>query len=449
MFGYRRAAVNGPAITPVSQSNACSGHSAGRLPWSPWRLVREVGLLLLVLAAAAVVLRGPAVRQGFTIDESRWIATSRYYWITFVDRDLFGPAWQPNYIVLTHPPVARYLIGLGLALQDWTPEQLNGRYDSLQSRAFNERAGNVPQADLLAAARRVTFLFGVAAVGLLYGIARLLGGPLSGLATVALALVNPLLTTIWTRALAESIVATFTLLTLLLALTVLPRVAGLRRLAWTPLTVGASLALATAAKLNGAMGAVGLVLFALVQQGLAIRATGRTAGLRSWVDLALAAVILFVIANPLLYLKPVERAWALVEHRQDEMQFQRQVFSDQAVPPDLIARVERVGRRAFGSWGTPGVVTPIAADALLVPVGVALLAWRAFRSLRRGTAGRELLLLCWSLATYVIVTVNLGFDSSHYYAPIVSLNMILGGIAIGAAVALARRRIGDRRAAVS
>ena len=73
------------------------------------------------LVAAVLVLRGPSVNQGFTVDESRWIATSRYFWITFVDRDLFGPAWQPNYIVYTHPPVARYLIGFGLWLQGWQP----------------------------------------------------------------------------------------------------------------------------------------------------------------------------------------------------------------------------------------------------------------------------------------------------------------------------------------
>ena len=44
-----------------------------------------------------------------------------------------------------------------------------------------------------------------------------------------LALVNPLLTTVWTRALAESIVAAFSLLALALALAVMPYVATLGR----------------------------------------------------------------------------------------------------------------------------------------------------------------------------------------------------------------------------
>src|SRR3712207_9448214 len=90
-------------------------------------LLRELVLALLVAGVALAVLRGPMTTQRFTIDESRWISTSRYFWITFVERDLFGPAWRPNYIVLTQPPVARYLIGAGLALQGWTPDQLNGQ----------------------------------------------------------------------------------------------------------------------------------------------------------------------------------------------------------------------------------------------------------------------------------------------------------------------------------
>src|SRR5215216_5176388 len=140
MFVYRRAVVNPSGVTALS-----------RRPPLPFRLARpvvtlaarplprELAILILVAVAAVLVLRGPSVNQAFTIDESRCIATSRYFWITFVDRDLFGPAWQPNYLVYTHPPVARYLIGFVLWLQGWSPDQLNGRYDSLQSRAYNDR----------------------------------------------------------------------------------------------------------------------------------------------------------------------------------------------------------------------------------------------------------------------------------------------------------------------
>src|SRR4051812_16446073 len=162
MFVHRSAPVNPPGITALSRPAPPPARvtvAFRRVTARP--LLREAVILVLVTIAALLVLRGPSVDQPFSIDESRWIATSRYFWITFVDRDLFGPAWQPNCLVYTHPPVARYLIGYGLWLQGWAPDQLNGRYDSLQSRAYNDRAGNVPDLDLLWAARRVTLVFAV------------------------------------------------------------------------------------------------------------------------------------------------------------------------------------------------------------------------------------------------------------------------------------------------
>src|SRR5215212_6044411 len=129
----------------------------------PKRVARaKLGELLLVLvlaAATVVVLYQQALRQPFSVDESRWIATSRYFWVTFVDGDLAGELWQPNYIVLTHPPFARYVIGFGLALQGWSPDELNGRYDTDRSRDFNRRAGNIPSRELLDDARRVVLVF--------------------------------------------------------------------------------------------------------------------------------------------------------------------------------------------------------------------------------------------------------------------------------------------------
>ena len=92
-------------------------------------------------------------------------------------------------------------------------------------------------------------------MALIYVVARQLGGLLAGLAAAALTLVNPLLTTVWTRALAESIVAAFGLLALALALWVMPHVATLGRRAWLPLALGAALALSAATKLSGGIGA--------------------------------------------------------------------------------------------------------------------------------------------------------------------------------------------------
>ena len=398
-------------------------------------LVREAILIVLVAVVAVVVLRAPMATQRFTIDESRWISTSRYFWITFVELDLFGPAWRPNYVVLTQPPVARYLIGAGLALQGWTPDQLNGRYDSLRSREWNVQMGNVPSDELLQAARRVVFVFAVGAVVLLYVVGRMLGGPPAGLAAAGLGLANPLLSTLWTRALAESILAFFTLGALALALRSLPRVATGDAPAAGPLLSGVSLGLAAASKLSGGIGAVGIVLFGLLQQAFALAATRRPVGLKQWFDVASAALIAFVVVNPLVYPDPFGRARALLAHRREEMLQQQAIWPEQSVAPDLRSRGATVARRAFDEFATFRMIDPVAPDVPLVIVGLTFVVAGAWRELARSRQpGERTLFLAWILATYAVVTANLGFDSSHYYAPPVTLNVILGGVAVGAAL---------------
>jgi 4-amino-4-deoxy-L-arabinose transferase-like glycosyltransferase len=417
-----------------------------RLPVHPFRRspAIEVGLLLLVTIAAALVLRGPMAAQRFSIDESRWISTSRYFWITFVQHDVLGPAWQPNYIVLTHPPVARYVIGFGLWLQGWKPDQLNGRYDSLQSSAYNGRAGNIPSAKLLAAARATVFPFAVGAMALIYVVGRVLGGRLAGLAAAGLALVNPLLTTIWTRALAESTLAFFSLLALALALISLPRLRSVQPKPWFPTAIGLSLALAAATKLSGGIAALGFGGFALVQQGSALARTRRTAGFRAWIDLGLAASIVFIVVNPLLYPSPVGRTLLLIQQRREEMEFQQDVFEGLAVPGGLDSRVARAGYRVFVTYATrPGPLS-VSPDVLLASVGFAVLVVSAVRDLRRGQANGPLIFLLWALAFYAVIIANLGFDSAHYYAPLVTSNLIAGGLAIGLAARLAAAAIGRR-----
>jgi hypothetical protein len=146
------------------------------------------------------------------------------------------------------------------------------------------------------------------------------------------------------------------------------------------------------------------------------------------------AIVLFVALNPLLYVMPVERAVGLIRHRHDEMEFQRSVFTRDAVPDELDARISRVAKRAFQDYATPEGPLPVSPDVVLVPIGIGLLAWRAALDLRRRFAGPALLLLCWIGTTYLVVTPNLGFDSSHYFAPLVALNVIVGGVAIAAGV---------------
>jgi hypothetical protein len=401
-----------------------AGHLLARLRRPS--VLAEVGFVLLLLVCSVILLRQASIAQRFTIDESRWISTSRYFWTTFVEWDLFGEEWQPNYLVLTHPPVARYLIGAGLAVQGWTPDRLNGRYDSLRGRTFNERAGNVPGPDLLAAARRV---IAIGSIALMYVIGRALGGPLVAGLTVGFAVANPLLSTLWTRALAESILAFFSLLALTLAMRVVRQAERAGGFPTGAVAAGAALGLASATKLSAVLLGAGLAVFAALQQALLWLRHRRIDHL-PWFDLALAAMIVFFLVNPLLYPDAFGRTAMMFQHRREEMRQQQRNWPDQAVAPDLGSRVEVVARRVFVQYPTLQPPGPIPVEGLLVALGMVAAVARSWREVAAGRPlGAHALILCWTVVTYVGITVNLGFDSSHYYASPLTVNCILAALA--------------------
>jgi hypothetical protein len=157
-----------------------------------------------------------------------------------------------------------------------------------------------------------------------------------------------------------------------------------------------------------------------------------------------AAVIVFVAVNPFLYASPVPRSIALVEHRFDEMEFQQDVFETQAVQGGLLNRVGRLAQRVFVTNATAARRVPISPDVLLVPIGTVLLGLWAVRDLRRGSAGAPLLFLCWMAAQYAVLAVGLGFDSAHYYAPLLTANVVCSGVAIGVGIQAVVRRLTAR-----
>ena len=419
--------------------------TVGRRPIARARLA-EIALVVALALATVVVLYQQALRQPFSVDESRWIATSRYFWITFVERDLFGPAWQPNYIVLTHPPVARYVIGLGLALQGWSPDELNGRYDTDRSRDYNRRAGNIPGRELLDSARRVVLVFAVAATLLLYPIGRSLAGPPAGAVAVLLALAHPLLAALWTRALAESVLAFFCLLAIWLAIRLAAFTGTYRARFGLAVGLGLSAGLATATKLSGALVGAGLVLYVVARQAVRWWHDRTWAGVGPWIDAGLAAVVIFVVVNPLLYPNPAMRTVMLFEHRREEMAQQAIGTPRLAIPDDVRVRAGTIFQRTFLDWGIFETRFGLPLDAPLAAIGlgaVVLATWRSIR--RREALGPPALLLCWAVAVYGVSTVSFGFDSSHYIAPPATVAVLLQAVALAAlargAVRLARRPI--------
>ena len=447
---------SGPAVQPEAPATAAPSTAATpavpRQGWREWRpgraFLAEAALVLGLVVLAIGVLRWYGDDQDFSVDESRWISTSRYFWITLLDRDVFGPAWQPNYLVLTHPPVARYAIGFGLWVQGWTPDQLNGRYDTDRSRDYNRRQGNIPGRELLDAARRVVFVYALASTLLLYPIGRLMAGPAGGALAVILALANPLLPALWTRALAESVLAFFTLLAFWLSALLAARTSqpGMH-FRWS-VGLGLSLGLAAATKLTGVLGGVGLAVFVAAQHALRWWTLRRWPGIGPWPDAALMAVLVFMLANPLLYPDPLGRSVMLFLHRRDEMRQQAIGTPRLAVENDLGVRAALMHERTYLDYGTFQTWLGVPLDGLLTVVGLGIALAVSWRAARRGSMfGPPMLLVCWMVATYAISTINLGFDSSHYVALPVLWSVLLEALALATLVPMAVRWVRSRAAA--
>jgi hypothetical protein len=423
---------------------------AATLPVQARRRARltEAVLVLLLLAASTLALHRPLVEQKFSVDESYRISMSRYFWTTFIERDLSGPAWQPNYLILTQPPVTHYLLGFGLWLQGWTPDQLNSPYNSRRGRDFNNLAGNVPHPTLLAAARRVEFVLALGALLLLYLIGRTLLDRPTGVLALALALGNPLLSTHWTRALAEAPLAFWSLLALFLALRSVGRLATHPVSIRSCMATGAALGLAAATKLSGVLGCIGLAYFIGLQQALAVWRTDRLLKLRHWLVLGLLVACTFVAVNPLLYPNPIGNTALLFQFRALEMEEQRRTWPVDAVPDSLPVRLELIAKSVFRDYGTVGRVS-LPLEVLLFAGGLGITLLIVARDLKAGRPfGPPALFLCWVLATYALSTVYLGFDSPHYYAPLLQLNVVLEAVALSWATSRlldrARRRAPGR-----
>ena len=143
-------------------------------------------------------------------------------------------------------------------------------------------------------------MFAVGATLLMYPIGRLIGGPLVGAAAVLLALGNPLLARLWTRALAEPLLSFFLLLAFLLAVPVARLVDRGEHRFGPCIGLGVALGLATATKLTGVLGGIGLALFVIGQQAMHWWVDRRPARMTPWIDATLAALLVFVLVNPVL-----------------------------------------------------------------------------------------------------------------------------------------------------
>ncbi len=381
------------------------------------------------------------------LDEVYWIGSSYYYHLAFVQWDWTNPHWQ-LLPARENPPVAKYVIGLGLAASgrqvdsidglsyfylrwlgwDKNPE-VRGQLD-VDKRAkvidaatpgFRERLrenGRLPLTrPFLQVARNTVVVCAVLSSLLLF----LLGATgvhwLAGLVASQLLLLHPIVVSAYHHAMADTIVLMLSLAAALASFCWFRYFSNPQRpalkvsLALTFLT-GAMLAFACGAKMNSLTLVLLtglLVAFSAAQKWLRQDRSGAIQAGAHGVGILASALIVFVAINPAIVQNPMEGLAATVMEHHRSLAIQADLVTGQLTGlPNRFATVVALG---FFGW----------IPFLLMTV---LVAWCAIRQWHE-----ELIrfAVCWWLVTLVIVTLWIPFAWSRYIIPVVPPSVLLIG----------------------
>jgi hypothetical protein len=405
----------------------------------------------LVFVVAAVALLVEARYSPFEIDESGYVATSRYFGYLVFQHDVSREEWGVNYWTLTQPPLTRYIIGAWLTAYGYDLEKLNKPYVSTASSfEVNVLKGRVPTDDVLWRSRQPLALLGAAAIALLYVIGARFGGWQAGLATSALAISSSFVRYTLVHVWAEGPLACFFVLAVLAALASAPALISGRRWLGPMLLLALALALATSVKLTAVVGVVAFATWAAAVQTLAVWRPRWTVDLglddvptralatrlvAALCMMALTVATLWVAVNPFLWRAPLERTWAILVNRAEDMAEQQEQWPEYAVH----GWAERPWLTVVGSLDVgPLAETPAAAllNLPLLAIGAAGLVGRARKP---GQAAPTGMLLVWAVTYFVAIVLGLGLKYPRYFMPTTLLLLPIVGVGLVSVLQTAQR----------
>lgn len=411
------------------------------------RLLPGVEWLVMGGILTAVYLTGIG-NVPFHPDESQWIATSHYL-EKFVNGRFTSPVWQEIPWVLTQPPMARYVIGIGRLAGGYGGDELNAPWLFSRDRETNLSEGRMPEPGLLWWSRLPMAVTAVICGLLLIFMARVVSGRPAGWILLLLFILPLYYPVQLRRAMGEALLLLFILLAVLAGYGavrswgLLKHTEGrqgrmwVRPLAWL-------LLLACCAGLGGAVKLNGL---ALVGAGMLLALVLAWKGRRypfAW-GFAIAGLVLlplltmgvFTAVNPAMYAHPLQLTKSMLTFRADEIAIQ-QAASPQASLPltDIHKRITTVPNSIL-VFATVRAAPPLLKIAMLTLTlaGLGLLIYQAYQWWVNDIAGdgrRQdmslVLLLVMGIMVWLAFLTPLDWD--RYYLPPVVL------VSLGTAVSL-------------
>jgi 4-amino-4-deoxy-L-arabinose transferase-like glycosyltransferase len=315
------------------------------------------------------------------------------------------------------------LVFAWLACRPDAPEPRPRPYDYFRPVAWNREQGNLPPLATLFAARVPAALFGILGALCLYSVLRSLLPPGWAFAGSLLFWLNPLIDWFSRLATTDVIANSFSIGAILFGIRACQRPDR-----WAPVLLAGVLACAAvSSKLNAGILAPVLGAAFLIEVWLR-RAPGLL--LRAAASAALAA-LLFVVLNPTLYPDPLGGVLSLLRVGSEFGELK--VMASIGQLDSVSSRVQAACEMLLGGAGMLASRLHAPLDHLLLPIGLALLAWRA----RTLAAARVILL--WLLAALAAVSLWPPMRFERYYIPAIAPIAVAECLALALLLGLAVR----------
>ena len=316
-------------------------------------LIQHIELILVIGILAFVYLPNLSDVE-FHGDESQWISTSEAF-ESYLRMEFDSPVWASSYWTLTQPPVVRYIIGISRYAGGYRRPDLNRPWDFDRGRNFNERKGAMPSSGLLWWSRLPMAILGIASITIVFMVLRKSAGIVTPYIWLGLVVANPYFTLHLRRAMGESSLVFFSMLTMYLDMRALQLANEAdsvgRRKAFIWLALGGLVSgLTWASKLNG-LAMVGVNIIVAIILGIKMNDNLHDKVLYSlWYGLvtSIASLFIFLAVNPFLWASPVDRVLQMFENRKQEMT--QQAIDDPGSYMDFEQRISIIPTRVFQDY---------------------------------------------------------------------------------------------------
>lgn len=329
--------------------------------------------LILVTGILAFAYLTHISQVEFHPDESQWIGTS-YIFENYVRLEFKSEAWNKYYATTTQPPVANYIIGAGRFIGGYRRPDLNKPWDFERGREYNERVGAKPSEGLLWWSRLPMAVLAMLSIGLGFLLLRKTSA-IAAYAWLALTVFNPYFALHLRRAMGESTLVFFSMLTLYLATQALvsAQAGGTNQkrniIVWLILA-GITSGLAGESKLNG-ITTLGINLTLAVIIGFLINEKLKekiTAALWYGFVTGAACIFAFLAINPYLWSAPFTRAYNMFAFPAQRMSLQTAIYTGSYMTP--AQRLTVIPTRVFHDYAALPI--PAIFNFAFVAIGVLL-----------------------------------------------------------------------------